>query len=64
MPKFNVRLEEALSKIDPEELRKGIETEFEHTSDPKIAKKIAMDHLKENPRYYSILKKCMPGEVK
>lgn len=64
MSAFNLRLEEALSKIDPEELKKGIETEFEHTSDPKMAKKIAMDHLKENPKYYSILGKCMPGEVK
>jgi len=64
MSAFNLRLEEALSKIDPEELKKGIKTEFEHTSDPKMAKKIAMDHLEEDPEYYTKLGKCMPGEVK
>lgn len=42
----------------------GTETELEHTSDRKKAEKIAKDHLDENPKYYSILKKCMPGEVK
>jgi len=31
----------------------GIEIEKEHTSDPEVAKKIALDHLKENPNYYS-----------
>ena len=53
MSTFNLRLEEALSKIDPEELKKGIKTEFEHTSDPKMDKKIAMDHLEEDPKYYT-----------
>lgn len=49
---------------DPSELRMGIETEMEHTTDKKKAEKIAKDHLDENPKYYSMLKKCMPGEVK
>lgn len=44
-------------EVDPEELRMGIEVEHEHTNDPKIAEKIALDHLAENPRYYSQLKK-------
>jgi len=43
------------SKYDPEELKKGIEVEKEHTDDPKIAMKIALDHLKEDPKYYTKL---------
>lgn len=55
---------EKAMEIDPKELEMGIETEYEHTTDPKMAKKIAMDHLREDPHYYSKLKNCMPGEVK
>lgn len=39
------------------ELAKGIEVESEHTSDKKLAEKIAKDHLAENPKYYTILDK-------
>jgi len=42
--------------INPSELAMGIKIEMEHTDDPAMAKKIAMDHLAENPRYYSELK--------
>ena len=35
------------------DLEIGIKIEMEHTSDPEVAKKIAMDHLRENPNYYS-----------
>lgn len=45
------------SEVDPEELKIGIEVEYEHTKDKKIAEKIALDHLAENPHYYSLLKK-------
>lgn len=38
-----------------EQLKKGIEVEMEHTDDPEEAKKIAMDHLSEDPQYYSKL---------
>lgn len=38
------------------ELAMGIKVEMEHTDDRKKAAKIAMDHLKENPSYYSQLK--------
>lgn len=41
--------------IDPRELEQGIKTEHEHTADPAIAKKIALDHLKEDPHYYTHL---------
>ena len=42
-------------KYDKEELRKGIEVEKEHTDDSKIALKIALDHLDEDPQYYTKL---------
>ncbi len=38
-----------------ETLVKGIETEMEHTSDAKLAREIAMDHLTEDPQYYDKL---------
>jgi len=43
--------------FDPYELEEGQEVEFEHTSDPYEAEKIAMDHLAEDPSYYEKLKK-------
>lgn len=33
----------------------GIKVEMEHTSDPDIAKEIALDHLTEDPEYYTHL---------
>jgi DNA polymerase III epsilon subunit-like protein len=39
------------------ELEMGIEVEKEHTTDEEIAKEIALDHLYEDPRYYTHLKK-------
>lgn len=38
-----------------EVLAKGVETEMEHTSDIKLAREIAMDHLTEDPQYYDKL---------
>jgi hypothetical protein len=46
---FNV----PLPAVDTTELPIGIAIEKEHTSDPVVAEKIALDHLKENPNYYS-----------
>ena len=40
------------------QIKKGIEVEMEHTDDPKIALKIAMDHIKEDPEYYDKLTKA------
>lgn len=37
------------------QLKKGIAIELEHTSDEKIAKEIALDHLAEIPNYYDRL---------
>lgn len=38
-----------------QQLSKGIKVELEHTTDPKIAKEIALDHLAEFPDYYDRL---------
>lgn len=37
------------------QLAKGVSVEKEHTNDISIAKEVAMDHLFENPRYYTEL---------
>jgi hypothetical protein len=40
------------SEFDPRELDKGTAVEMEHTSSRRLAQKIAMDHLVEDPAYY------------
>jgi hypothetical protein len=49
-----------LHNVDLEELKKellmGIGVEKEHTPSEKTASQIAMDHLTEDPKYYSKLK--------
>lgn len=42
-------------KFLKEQLKMGIIVEYEHTSDPTISKKIALDHLFEMPNYYTLL---------
>jgi hypothetical protein len=44
-------------KVDPKELKMGIKVEMEHTDDPEEAKIIALQHLAEDPKYYTKLKK-------
>ena len=39
------------------QLKMGIKVEKEHTSNDKIAREIALDHLGELPDYYTRLKK-------
>lgn len=46
------------SKVDPDQLRRGIEVEMEHTNNPQIAKRIALQHLAEDPQYYTKLDKA------
>lgn len=46
------------------QLEKGIEVEYEHTSDFDIAKEIALDHLSEFPDYYTRLKKAETESVR
>lgn len=50
--------------IDQHELKIGIKHEMEHTKDVSIAKEIALDHLAENPKYYTELKKAGIDEIK
>jgi hypothetical protein len=42
--------------VDPEEFEMGIQVESEHTTNKKIAREIALDHLAEDPKYYTKLK--------
>lgn len=42
---------------DPEQLSIGVKIEMEHTTNPDVAKKIALDHLSEIPDYYTRLVK-------
>ena len=42
--------------FDKEKLIAGLRVELEHTSEPKLALEIAMDHLTEDPDYYQKLK--------
>lgn len=48
--------------VDPAQLEIGIQVEMEHTDSPEIAKEIALDHLTEDPIYYTKLGKCFPEE--
>jgi hypothetical protein len=45
-------------KILKKQLNAGIREEMEHTGDRKIAKHIALDHLTEDPHYYTKLKRA------
>lgn len=38
-----------------DQLRKGINVEYEHTKNARIAREIALDHLWEMPDYYDRL---------
>lgn len=48
-----------IDDVDPDELEMGIQIEMEHTSNPVIATRIALDHLAEegSENYYTQLKK-------
>lgn len=45
----------AYEDADPEQLKMGIEVEFEHCKIPCIARKIALDHISEISDYYTRL---------
>ena len=44
--------------FDEAELQAGIEIEKEHNISDDEAKKVATDHLKEDPKYYTKLKQA------
>jgi len=46
------------NQVDPNQLSIGIQVEMEHTNDHEIAQEIAMDHLTEDPEYYTKLIKA------
>jgi hypothetical protein len=48
--------------FDKEQLEAGTKVETEHTDDPAKAQQIAMDHLTEDPQYYTKLKKMEAGK--
>jgi GNAT superfamily N-acetyltransferase len=50
--KYKVPKRDILIQLD-----KGIKVELEHTSDRNIARKIALDHMREDPHYYNKLAK-------
>jgi len=43
--------------VDQKQLEMGIKVELEHTGDKDMAQEIALDHLAEDPKYYTNLKK-------
>ena len=50
--------------ISEDQIEMGTKVEMEHTDDEEEAKKIAMDHLKEDSHYYTKLGEAMPKEKK
>jgi hypothetical protein len=42
----------SIQSVDPKQLRIGTSVEMEHTKSRKVARKIALTHLCESPRYY------------
>jgi hypothetical protein len=53
-----------ITKIDQKELAMGDKVEREHTDNPIIARRIALDHLAEIPDYYTRLQKMESGAEK
>ena len=45
----------APSTVNPSQLAIGVQIEMEHTNNEKIATEIALDHLTEDPEYYTKL---------
>ena len=41
--------------VDQDEFNMGLKVEMEHTTNKKIAKEITLDHLAEDPKYYTKL---------
>lgn len=49
--------------VDRGELMLGEEHELEHTSDRRMARQIALDHLAEHPNYYTRIQKFDAGRI-
>jgi len=50
------------SDFNPQQIKYGVEIEMEHTDDPDTAREIAIDHLTEDPEYYTKLRKMEAGK--
>lgn len=50
-----------MTKYDPKELKVGTKIEMEHTNNVNVAEKIAKDHLREHPKYYTHFVKWEKG---
>jgi len=61
--KDNNRIDNMISSLK-KQLNKGIKVEMEHTNNREKAMEIAMDHLYEDPNYYTKLDKVEKGEFK
>jgi hypothetical protein len=48
--------------FDPAALRQGMGVEAEHSTDPRVQLRIAMDHLTEDPAYYRKLRRANLGQ--
>ncbi len=59
----NIHQIDSLVKELKKQLEAGIKVEMEHTDSEAKAKEIAMDHLWEDPRYYTKLKKIEAKEM-
>lgn len=44
-----------VKRVNKKQLRMGVRVEKEHTKNPKVARVIALAHLRENKRYYDYL---------
>ena len=63
-PEAQHKESEQVTEKENSQLEMGTKVEMEHTDDKEEAKKIAMDHLKEDPNYYTKLGEAMPKEKK
>jgi hypothetical protein len=54
---------ESLEQQLEKQLEKGIKAEMEHTSDVKVAREIAMDHLWEDRKYYDKLETVEENKI-
>lgn len=50
--------------FDPKQVKMGMKVESEHTSDKEVAMEIVLDHLSEDPHYYTKLKKVEESSIK
>ena len=48
--------------FDAGALRRGMRVEAEHSRDPRVQMRIAMDHLTEDPAYYAKLRRANLGQ--